>query len=93
MLTTYLQRLEAAVAAMGQPRLELTIENKAPPGVEELLAQQIAIIERTLVRTTNQQIANRGVVAGAAETNHRGLLRQRCRSLRLRALQRRSKVS
>jgi hypothetical protein len=37
------------------------VQNQAPAGVEELLAQQIAIIERTLVplvRTTNQTMGN-----------------------------------
>lgn len=65
-LTAYLQRLESAVVGMGQPRVQVQVQNQAPPGVEELLAQQIAIIERTLVplvRTTNQQIANPGVLA------------------------------
>ncbi|MBL4688888.1 MAG: DNA repair ATPase, partial [Nannocystaceae bacterium] len=65
-LNAYLERLEAAVIAMGRPQIDLRIQNEAPPGVEELLAQQIAIIERTLVplvRTTNQQIANPGVVS------------------------------
>lgn len=65
-LNAYLQRIESAITAMGRPRVELSINNQAPPGVEELLAQQIAIIERTLVplvRTTNQQIANPGVLS------------------------------
>lgn len=64
-LSAYLQRLESAIQGMQRPRIELTVDNKAPAGVEELLAQQIAIIERTLVplvRTTNQQIANPGIL-------------------------------
>ncbi|MEM7158097.1 MAG: DNA repair ATPase [Myxococcota bacterium] len=55
----YLQRLEQAIVALSQPQVKISVE--PPSGVEELLAQQIAIIERTLVplvRTTNQQLVN-----------------------------------
>lgn len=60
-LATVLARLEAALQKVAQPQLHVRVENVAPPGVEELLAQQIAIIERTLVplvRTTNQQLVS-----------------------------------
>jgi hypothetical protein len=60
-IDVYLQRLEEALQKLSQPQLEVRIENQPPPGVEELLAQQIAIIERTLVplvRTTTQNIHN-----------------------------------
>lgn len=53
----YLQRLEQALQTLAHPQLRVQVD--APPGLEELLAQQIAIIERTLVplvRTTNQQL-------------------------------------
>jgi hypothetical protein len=56
-----LARLEATLQKVAQPQLHVRVENVAPPGVEELLAQQIAIIERTLVplvRTTNQQLVS-----------------------------------
>jgi len=65
-LHTYLQRLETAISGLAEPRVQVEIQNLPPPGVEELLAQQIAIIERTLVplvRTTNQEIANPGVLS------------------------------
>ncbi len=60
-LAGVLAKLEATMARLAQPQIHLQVENKAPPGVEELLAQQIAIIERTLVplvRTTNQQLVS-----------------------------------
>jgi hypothetical protein len=60
-LDVYLQRLEEALQKLAHPQLEVNIQNLPPPGVEELLAQQIAIIERTLVplvRTTTQNIHN-----------------------------------
>ncbi len=53
----YLQRLEQTLQTLAHPQLRVQVD--APPGLEELLAQQIAIIERTLVplvRTTNQQL-------------------------------------
>jgi ATPase involved in DNA repair/AAA domain (dynein-related subfamily) len=55
----YLQRLEQALQTLAQPLLRVQVD--APAGIEELLAQQIAIIERTLVplvRTTNQQLVS-----------------------------------
>jgi len=58
-LGTYLQRLEYALQTLAQPQLQVRVDS--PPGIEELLAQQIAIIERTLVplvRTTNQQLVS-----------------------------------
>jgi hypothetical protein len=58
-LGTYLQRLEVALQTLAQPLLQVRVD--PPPGLEELLAQQIAIIERTLVplvRTTNQQLVS-----------------------------------
>ena len=60
-LDASLKRLELALQQLARPQLEVRIQNEAPPGVEELLAQQIAIIERTLVplvRTTTQHIHN-----------------------------------
>jgi hypothetical protein len=58
-LGTYLQRLELALQTLAQPLLQVRVD--PPAGIEELLAQQIAIIERTLVplvRTTNQQLVS-----------------------------------
>jgi hypothetical protein len=60
-LEPYLQRLEEALQTLAHPTLEVRVHNEPPPGVEELLAQQIAIIERTLVplvRTTTQHMHN-----------------------------------
>jgi hypothetical protein len=60
-LVSVLARLEGALQKVAQPQLHVRVENVAPPGVDELLAQQIAIIERTLVplvRTTNQQLVS-----------------------------------
>lgn len=56
-----MQSLSAAVAQLQNPKLQVSIQNKAPPGVEELLAQQVAIIERTLVplvRSTNEHLGS-----------------------------------
>jgi hypothetical protein len=61
LLVKYMQHIEDALHALSAPKLEIKIDNKAPAGIEELLAQQIAIIERTLVplvRTTNQNLGN-----------------------------------
>jgi hypothetical protein len=58
-LGSYLQRLEQALQTLAHPQLRVQVD--APAGIEELLAQQIAIIERTLVplvRTTNQQLVS-----------------------------------
>lgn len=48
-LAPYLERLEEVLRVLARPQLEVTVHNEPPPGVEELLAQQIAIVERTLV--------------------------------------------
>lgn len=48
-LAPVLRELAAALQKVTQPRVAVTVENKPPAGVEELLAQQVAIVERTLV--------------------------------------------
>lgn len=61
LLAGYLDRLDRTLKVLAAPQLEIQIQNLPPPGIEELLAQQIAIIERTLVplvRTTNQSLGN-----------------------------------
>jgi DNA-binding FrmR family transcriptional regulator len=61
LLVKYMQHIEDALHALSAPKLEVKVQNQAPAGVEELLAQQIAIIERTLVplvRTTSQNLGN-----------------------------------
>ena len=61
LLVKYMQHIEEALQTLSSPKLEVHIENQPPPGVEELLAQQVAIIERTLVplvRTTNENLGN-----------------------------------
>lgn len=60
-LAGYLDRLERTLQVLSAPQLEIQVVNQPPPGIEELLAQQVAIIERTLVplvRTTNQNLGN-----------------------------------
>ena len=42
------------------PPLEVRVHNEAPPGVEELLAQQVAIIERTLVPLVKTSVEHLG---------------------------------
>ena len=56
-----MENLSAAVVQLQSPKLQVSIQNQPPPGVEELLAQQVAIIERTLVplvRSTNENLNN-----------------------------------
>jgi len=65
LLVKYLQHVEEALHALSSPKLEVMVHNQAPPGIEELLAQQVAIIERTLVplvRVTNQTMGNPTIV-------------------------------
>ncbi|HEY0134171.1 MAG TPA: DNA repair protein, partial [Nannocystis sp.] len=42
-------RIANALETLGQSSLAIEVKNEAPPGITELLAQQVAIIERTLV--------------------------------------------
>ncbi len=59
MLGGYLQRLEQAIQTLAHPQVQVHVDS--PAALDELLAQQIAIVERTLVplvRTTNQQLVN-----------------------------------
>ncbi|MFN3202413.1 MAG: DNA repair ATPase [Bradymonadia bacterium] len=48
-LATALAGLQSAVEQATRPVVDLRIENAPPPGVEELLGQHVAIVERTLV--------------------------------------------
>ena len=45
----HLERLQGALERLGQPHVELEVHTSAPKGIEELLAQQVAIVERTLI--------------------------------------------
>ena len=42
-------RITNALEGLNQATLSVEVKNEAPPGITELLAQQVAIIERTLV--------------------------------------------
>jgi hypothetical protein len=42
-------RIANALEGLNQATLSVEVKNEAPPGITELLAQQVAIIERTLV--------------------------------------------
>ena len=55
-----LRQLSKALDGLAKPELEVTIHNLAPPGVEELLAQQVAIIERTLVPLVKTSLEHLG---------------------------------
>ena len=60
-------KLEQVLEAMANPQIQLEVNNQPPPGVEELLAQQVAIIERTLVplvRTATQKLDDREELIG-----------------------------
>lgn len=41
--------LARALETVARPRVEVAVQNLPPPGVEELLAQQVQLIERTLI--------------------------------------------
>ncbi len=69
-----LRQLSKALSALAEPQLEVTIHNKAPPGVDELLAQQVAIIERTLVPLVKTSLEHLGE-ARAVEDKLDALLR------------------
>ncbi len=60
-LVQAMQQIGQGLQQLQTPQLQVSIENQPPPGVEELLAQQVAIIERTLVplvRSTNENLGN-----------------------------------
>jgi len=42
-------RIANALESLNQATLSVEVKNEPPPGITELLAQQVAIIERTLV--------------------------------------------
>ena len=42
-------RIASALETLGQAKLAIQVTNEAPPGITELLAQQVSIVERTLV--------------------------------------------
>ena len=48
-LVPHVERIVAALQTQTQPALDVTVHQTAPAGIEELLAQQVAIVERTLV--------------------------------------------
>ena len=58
-LGTALAGLTPALQKLARPKLDVTVHNEPPAGIDELLAQQVAIIERTLVplvRTTTKNL-------------------------------------
>jgi len=66
-LSEALSKLVPALDKIARPELDVYVANEAPPGVEELLAQQVAIVERTLVplvRTTTRNLED-GKAIGA----------------------------
>ena len=66
-LRAHVTKLEQVLEAMANPQIQLEVNNQPPPGVEELLAQQVAIIERTLVplvRTATQKLDDREELIG-----------------------------
>ncbi len=48
-LSGALTELSKALQTMARPKVDIEVHNQPPPGVEELLAQQVQLIERTLV--------------------------------------------
>ncbi|MCA9537450.1 MAG: DNA repair ATPase [Myxococcales bacterium] len=48
-LARVLSELSGALREVSRPQVEVKVQNLPPPGVEELLAQQVQLIERTLV--------------------------------------------
>ena len=51
--------LSEIIAKLSNPRVDIEVHNQAPPGVQELLGQQVAIVERTLiplVRTATENL-------------------------------------
>jgi hypothetical protein len=66
-LRQHIERLDQVLEQLSNPQINLEVTNKAPPGVEELLAQQVAIIERTLVplvRTATTKLDDREALMG-----------------------------
>ena len=66
-LAPALERLSEALDVCARPELEVTVHNQAPPGVEELLAQQVAIIERTLVPLVKTSLDHLGEARAVEE--------------------------
>ena len=77
-LAPALEALSRAVVRVASPQLEVTVENLPPPGVEELLAQQVAIIERTLVPLVKTSLEHLGEARAVEDKLDEviGLLRQ-----------------
>ena len=44
-----LKSLDAALAQLADSKFDVHVVNEAPPGVEELLKQQVSVMERTLI--------------------------------------------
>lgn len=69
-LENVLVGLMRALEAVARPQLEVRIDNRAPAGVEELLAQQIQIVERTLVplvQTTTARLGDSRAITAQIE--------------------------
>ncbi len=63
-LRPQLIQLTRAMQLLSQPRLQVQVKNEPPPGVTELLAQQVAIVERTLVPLVQSAAEKLGDVRG-----------------------------
>jgi len=57
-------RIASALEGLGQAKLAVQVQNEAPPGITELLAQQVAIVERTLVPLVRAATGNLQDVRG-----------------------------
>ncbi|MDC0674879.1 DNA repair ATPase [Nannocystis radixulma] len=60
-------RIATALESLNQATLKVDVHNEPPPGVQELLAQQIAIVERTLVPLVRAATGNLQDVRGLQE--------------------------
>ena len=57
-------RIAAAIEGLNQATLKVDVHNEPPAGVQELLAQQVAIVERTLVPLVRAATGNLQDVRG-----------------------------
>ena len=59
-LRPYVAQITTHLRGLGEAKLKVEVHNEPPPGVTELLAQQVAIVERTLVPMVRAATQNLG---------------------------------
>ncbi|MBI4704825.1 MAG: hypothetical protein HY744_27290, partial [Deltaproteobacteria bacterium] len=66
-----MEKIERALGALAQPQLQVRIRQEAPPGLRELVAQQLALVEQALVPLARSVLDERAQPAAGRRARSR----------------------